>query len=117
MNRASRVVTFSFPRCDGQSDKNSMHKKITSLALYTLLIASSFPAAAQQPKKVARIGYLSADDAGSESSRAEPIRLALRELGYMKDRISPSSTGMRRGSAIAFLSLPPNLSVSRLISC
>ena len=84
MNRASRVVTFSFPRCDGQSDKNSMHKKITSLALYTLLIASSFPAAAQQPKKVARIGYLSADDAGSESSRAEPIRLALRELGYIE---------------------------------
>ena len=52
-------MTFSFPAATVESDKNSMHKKITSLALYTLLIASSFPAAAQQPKKVARIGYLS----------------------------------------------------------
>ena len=39
---------------------------------------------AQQPKKVPRIGYLSADNASSESSRAEPIRLALRELGYIE---------------------------------
>jgi putative tryptophan/tyrosine transport system substrate-binding protein len=40
--------------------------------------------AGAQPKKVPQIGYLSADDPASESSRAEPIRVALRELGYIE---------------------------------
>jgi putative ABC transport system substrate-binding protein len=39
---------------------------------------------AQQPKKVSRLGYLSNTDAATESSRAERIRLALRELGYIE---------------------------------
>ena len=39
---------------------------------------------AQQPKKVPRIGYLSSADPASESARSEPIRLALRELGYIE---------------------------------
>jgi putative ABC transport system substrate-binding protein len=41
-------------------------------------------AEAQQPKKVFRIGYLSALDPASESTRTEPFRLALRELGYIE---------------------------------
>jgi putative ABC transport system substrate-binding protein len=41
-------------------------------------------AQAQQPKKVPRIGYLSAVDPATESARAETIRLALGELGYME---------------------------------
>ena len=39
---------------------------------------------AQQPKKVPRIGYLSNTHAASDSARAEGIRLALRELGYIE---------------------------------
>jgi len=39
---------------------------------------------AQQPKKVARIGYLSTTDPATDSARAEGIRLALRELGYIE---------------------------------
>jgi putative ABC transport system substrate-binding protein len=39
---------------------------------------------AQQAKRVFRIGYLSGSDAASESTRAEAIRLALRELGYIE---------------------------------
>ena len=61
-----------------------MHKKIIRLALCALLFALSFPARAQQPKKVPRIGYLSAGDPASESTRAEGIRLALRERGYIE---------------------------------
>jgi putative ABC transport system substrate-binding protein len=38
---------------------------------------------AQQPKKIPRIGYLSSLDPAHESARAEGIRLALRELGYV----------------------------------
>ena len=41
-------------------------------------------AQAQQPKKVPRIGYLSSSDPASESARAEAIRLALRERGYIE---------------------------------
>jgi len=61
-----------------------MHKKITGLALCALLIAVSFPAAAQQPKKVPGLGYLSSFEPASESARAEGIRLALRAFGYIE---------------------------------
>ena len=49
-----------------------------------MLLALPFPAQAQQPKKVWRIGYLSSVDAATESARAEAIRLALRERGYIE---------------------------------
>lgn len=39
---------------------------------------------AQQPKKVHRIGYLSNTGPSAESDRAEAIRLALRERGYIE---------------------------------
>ncbi|MBI3066262.1 MAG: ABC transporter substrate-binding protein [Deltaproteobacteria bacterium] len=61
-----------------------MHKKITRRAFCSMLLALPFPAHAQQPKKVYRIGYLSLSDPGSESTRAEGIRLALRERGYVE---------------------------------
>ena len=58
--------------------------KITILTLCALLFALSYSASAQQPKKVHRLGYLSLGDPASESARAEGIRLALRELGYIE---------------------------------
>jgi len=61
-----------------------MKKKISVLTLCALLFALCGSVEAQQPKKVARIGYLSQLDLASESTRSEPIRLALRELGYIE---------------------------------
>jgi putative ABC transport system substrate-binding protein len=61
-----------------------MTKRILGFALSSMLLAPSFPAEAQQPKKIARIGYLSNTEPGRESARAEAIRLALRELGYVE---------------------------------
>src|SRR5215467_10564968 len=61
-----------------------MKKQIRSLALCAMLLALSFPAEAQRPKNVPRIGYLSALDPVSESPRSEGIRLALRERGYIE---------------------------------
>jgi putative ABC transport system substrate-binding protein len=58
--------------------------KIISTALSALLLALCVSAEAQQPKKVFRIGYLSAGDPTNESTRAGAIRLALRELGYIE---------------------------------
>jgi ABC-type uncharacterized transport system substrate-binding protein len=61
-----------------------MSKKVFCLALIAVVFAHSFPAEAQQPKKVSRIGYLSSFDPAGESARAEGIRLALRELGHIE---------------------------------
>src|SRR5438552_17689743 len=58
-------------------------KKAGVLAILVLL-AVAVIANAQQPKKLQRIGYLSNDDPARESARAEGIRLALRELGYIE---------------------------------
>jgi putative ABC transport system substrate-binding protein len=66
-----------------RAEKN-MKKKLTILTLCALLFALSFSASAQQPKKVPRIGYLSSGDPASESIRSEPIRAALRDLGYIE---------------------------------
>jgi len=58
--------------------------KIFCLALIAVAFAHSFPVAAQQPKKVPRIGYLSNTDPARESARSEAIRLALRERGHIE---------------------------------
>jgi putative tryptophan/tyrosine transport system substrate-binding protein len=59
-------------------------RKLGSFALSAVLLALWLPADAQQLKKIPRIGYLSPLDPASESTRAEAIRLALRELGYIE---------------------------------
>ena len=61
-----------------------MRKIVTFAALSAMLFALGASAAAQQPKKVSRIGYLSSFHPASESDRSEGIRLALRELGYIE---------------------------------
>ena len=60
-----------------------MKRKVTFLALCAMHFALCLSADAQ-PKKVPRIGYLSAFEPVFESTRAEAIRLALRELGYIE---------------------------------
>ena len=57
---------------------------VSSILFVVILFAVGIIAEAQQPKKVARIGYLSAFDPATESTRAEAIRQALRERGYME---------------------------------
>jgi putative tryptophan/tyrosine transport system substrate-binding protein len=49
-----------------------------------MLVALSFHAEAQQPKKVYRIGYLSDSEAATDAARSEGIQLALREFGYVE---------------------------------
>ncbi len=61
-----------------------MRRKSSPAVLTILFLVAVHLAQAQQPKKVPRIGYLSAFDPATESTRAEAIRLALRELGYIE---------------------------------
>jgi putative tryptophan/tyrosine transport system substrate-binding protein len=54
----------------------------SSILVAAMLLTVAVAVAAQQPKKVPRIAYLSASDAATASARAEGVRLALRDLGY-----------------------------------
>jgi putative ABC transport system substrate-binding protein len=54
------------------------------LAVVLTFVMCAAVAQAQQPKKIFRLGYLSNADAATDSARAEGIRLALRELGYIE---------------------------------
>jgi putative ABC transport system substrate-binding protein len=60
-----------------------MKRIATLVAIILALMGYGAIAAAQQPKKVPRIGYLSNNDPARESARAEAIRLALRERGHI----------------------------------
>jgi len=61
-----------------------MIKQILFCLLLTVFLFTVFYVEAQQPTKIPRIGYLSPFDAATESVRAEGIRLALRDLGYIE---------------------------------
>ena len=64
--------------------KSALRNLNFAILLCAMLFALCYSASAQQPKKVFRIGYLSAQDPALESARAEAIRVALRELGYIE---------------------------------
>src|SRR5215475_9379001 len=61
-----------------------MKKAAVPILVAVILLTVAVVTEAQQPKKVARIGYLSNTDAATDSPRAEGLRLALRELGYIE---------------------------------
>jgi putative ABC transport system substrate-binding protein len=61
-----------------------MSKKVVGLAIWAVLLALSFPAAAQQAKKIPRIGFLASVSASSDADRIEAFRQGLRELGYVE---------------------------------
>ena len=63
-----------------------MKRKITVLALGAWLFALSFPAHAQQTKKIPRIGYLTIAALPSNVARIEAFRQGLRDLGYVEGK-------------------------------
>jgi len=83
----------------------SKKKSILCLVLCASLFALCLPTAAQQPKKVSRIGYLSNTDAATDSPRAEGIRLALCELGYIEGQNIAIEYRFAEGRSIGPLSL------------
>jgi putative tryptophan/tyrosine transport system substrate-binding protein len=61
-------------------------KKVTRRAFCSMLLALPFPAHAQQPARIPRIGILVAPSASSYSARVEAFRKRLRELGYVEGK-------------------------------
>ena len=58
--------------------------RVSSILFVVILLAVTVIAEAQQTKGVTRIGYLSSVNPANESARAEGIRLALHERGYIE---------------------------------
>ncbi len=83
MQRKFRI-RFGFSWYDNRKSKIQKRKWVGLFAIVVALTMCGARAEAQQPKKVPRIGYLSATDPASESTRAEAFRAALRELGYIE---------------------------------
>ena len=89
----------------------------TAAMLVIVVLVSVYLAEAQQPK-VPLIGYLSSNDATSESTRSEGIRLALRELGYIEGqnitveyRYSEAKADRARARAVELVGLKVDIIV------
>ena len=64
-----------------------MNKKLLALlATIVAWLATFSPARAQQPSKVASIGYLASGTLSAETERTEALRQGLRELGYTEGK-------------------------------
>jgi putative tryptophan/tyrosine transport system substrate-binding protein len=71
-----------------QSEKN-MDKRVISLALCAMLLALCVPAAAEQPAKVPRIGYLTGTREPTHDApdaNRDAFRQGLRDLGYIEGK-------------------------------
>jgi ABC-type uncharacterized transport system substrate-binding protein len=66
--------------------RRKIKKNIFCVALCAVLFALCFSAAAQQPNKVSRIGFLVGDSASPAAPRTEAFRQGLRELGYVEGK-------------------------------
>ena len=100
----------------GVSKSHTLSAMLFALRLCALLLALSLSAQAQQPKKVPRIGYLSAFEPTTESTRSEAIRLALRELGYIEGENIAIEYRYAEGKSDRYPELAAELVHSRLIS-
>jgi putative ABC transport system substrate-binding protein len=77
-------IRFFGPQSDNLKSKIENRKLAGLFAIVFAFTVCGARPEAQQPKKIPRIGYLSAYDAATESTRAAGVRLALRELGYIE---------------------------------
>jgi putative ABC transport system substrate-binding protein len=77
-----------------------MTSKIVTCSVLSVFLLPVSSAQAQQPKKVPRIGYISATDRATGSARSEAIRLTPRALGYVKDTNIAIEYDIRKGRSL-----------------
>jgi putative ABC transport system substrate-binding protein len=70
----------------GSTGEKLMRKRFFQVALSALLLALSFPAEAQQPAKVPKIGWLGARSPSGPRSGRELFWQEFRELGYVEGK-------------------------------
>jgi len=64
--------------------EEALSNKIIIFILAALMLSSVHLAEAQQPAKIARIGYLTANSSAAEQPRLDPFRQGLRALGHIE---------------------------------
>jgi len=77
------ISDFGLWILDGRRHRSPAHKLLLLILATTILLAP-LPVEAQQPRKVPRVGFLSAVSANSVPARLEGFRLGLRELGWVE---------------------------------
>ena len=83
-----------------------MKDRILSFAFVALLLAlSTIAAQAQQPTKVARIGFLDPSTAAASEVLVDAFRQELSKLGWNEGKISPSSIDLPSKNLNGYLSL------------
>ena len=92
---------------------NSKKARLLSGALCAALFALCVSAEAQQPSKIPRIGYLSANFASSELARTDAFWQGLRGLGYAEGKNIVIEFRFAEGKFDRVSHLRPNLCVSR----
>lgn len=63
-----------------------MSRKTLAGCLCAMLLATSVPIQAQQPKRIPRVGYLAAVSASADAPRLEAFRQGLRDFGYIEGK-------------------------------
>ena len=71
-----------------------MKRKVIVLILYALLFALCGSVEAQQTGKIFRIGFLDSSTASGSAVLVDAFRQELSKLGWMRGKLSPSSTGL-----------------------
>jgi putative ABC transport system substrate-binding protein len=94
---------------DNLKSKIQNRKWVGIFAIALTFVFGGAVATAQQPKKVPLIGYLSSLDPARESARAEEIRLALRERGYIEGQNITTEYGYAEGKRDRFPELAADL--------
>jgi ABC-type uncharacterized transport system substrate-binding protein len=68
------------------SQSSVVSKSVFYFAVCAMLFALCASAAAQQPKKIPRLGYVTSNSSAAISTRTEAFRQGLRELGYVEGK-------------------------------
>jgi putative ABC transport system substrate-binding protein len=63
-----------------------MNKKVVTILVATLILSFAFSVRAQQPGRVARIGFLIASSPSAMAPRLDAFQRGLRELGYVEGK-------------------------------
>ena len=89
-----QIANSEWPTARAKPPQRSPVSKSTALSAFlfalsffgAFLSALSFPAEAQQPTKIPRIGFLGTASPSAVSARVEAFRQGLRELGYVEGK-------------------------------
>ena len=100
MHKTSRM-RFAFFCSDNRKSKIQNRKLVGIVALAVAFAMCGAVAAAQQPKKVSRIGFLTArlPFRQCRGARGVAFRQGLRELGWLREKILSLSGDLQRGKS------------------